>query len=77
MKLLEYFPSVVAITAVLGVQFFPVIVGDMDNSGSLNAQLIHQITPRIRSKVAFQVELSSPDWTLMHVMKCVVDAFPF
>uniref|UniRef100_H3CD25 Translocase of outer mitochondrial membrane 40 homolog, like n=1 Tax=Tetraodon nigroviridis TaxID=99883 RepID=H3CD25_TETNG len=37
-------------------EFFPVIVGDMDNSGSLNAQLIHQITPRIRSKVAFQTQ---------------------
>lgn len=38
------------------VQFFPVMLGDMDNSGSLNAQIIHQITSRIRSKVAFQVE---------------------
>ncbi|MEQ2171630.1 Mitochondrial import receptor subunit TOM40, partial [Goodea atripinnis] len=35
-------------------QFFPVMVGDMDNSGSLNAQIIHQISSRIRSKVAFQ-----------------------
>ncbi len=31
------------------------MVGDMDNNGSLNAQIIHQITNRIRSKVAFQV----------------------
>uniref|UniRef100_A0AAX7VI66 Translocase of outer mitochondrial membrane 40 homolog, like n=1 Tax=Astatotilapia calliptera TaxID=8154 RepID=A0AAX7VI66_ASTCA len=35
---------------------FPVMVGDMDNSGSLNAQIIHQITNRIRSKVAFQTQ---------------------
>uniref|UniRef100_A0A3Q1G7H9 Translocase of outer mitochondrial membrane 40 n=1 Tax=Acanthochromis polyacanthus TaxID=80966 RepID=A0A3Q1G7H9_9TELE len=38
------------------VQFFPVMVGDMDNSGSLNAQIIHQISSRIRSKVAFQTQ---------------------
>lgn len=44
----------VIINATLFVQFFPVMVGDMDNSGSLNAQIIHQITNRIRSKVAFQ-----------------------
>ncbi|KAK2541640.1 hypothetical protein Q9233_000689 [Columba guinea] len=35
---------------------FPVLVGDMDNSGSLNAQIIHQLTARLRSKVAFQVK---------------------
>lgn len=43
----------------LFVQFFPVMVGDMDNSGSLNAQIIHQITSRIRSKVAFQARRQS------------------
>ncbi|KAM9385245.1 mitochondrial import receptor subunit TOM40B [Pholidichthys leucotaenia] len=37
-------------------EFFPVMVGDMDNGGSLNAQIIHQITNRIRSKVAFQTQ---------------------
>lgn len=31
------------------------MVGDIDNSGSLNAQVIHQITNKIRSKLAFQV----------------------
>ncbi|KAG7233631.1 hypothetical protein INR49_006769 [Caranx melampygus] len=36
-------------------EFFPVMVGDMDNSGSLNAQIIHQVSSRIRSKLAFQV----------------------
>ncbi|KAK2528063.1 hypothetical protein Q9966_010019 [Columba livia] len=35
---------------------FPVLVGDMDNSGSLNAQIIHQLTARLRSKVAFQTQ---------------------
>ncbi|XP_029022307.2 mitochondrial import receptor subunit TOM40B [Betta splendens] len=35
---------------------FPVMVGDMDNSGSLNAQIIHQLANRIRSKVAFQTQ---------------------
>ncbi|XP_008329299.1 mitochondrial import receptor subunit TOM40B isoform X3 [Cynoglossus semilaevis] len=37
-------------------EFFPVMVGDMDNSGSLNAQIIHQISSRIRSKFAFQTQ---------------------
>ncbi|XP_015247127.1 PREDICTED: mitochondrial import receptor subunit TOM40 homolog [Cyprinodon variegatus] len=37
-------------------EFFPVMVGDMDNSGSLNSQIIHQISSRIRSKVAFQTQ---------------------
>ncbi|XP_064900106.1 mitochondrial import receptor subunit TOM40 homolog isoform X1 [Columba livia] len=37
-------------------QAFPVLVGDMDNSGSLNAQIIHQLTTRLRSKVAFQTQ---------------------
>lgn len=39
------------------------MVGDMDNSGSLNAQIIHQITNRIRSKVAFQVKTLTAVWT--------------
>lgn len=37
------------------VQSFPVMVGDMDNTGSLNAQFIHQLTSHIRSKVVLQV----------------------
>ena len=41
--------------SLLLVQFFPVMVGDMDNSGSLNAQIIHQISSGVRSKLAFQV----------------------
>lgn len=36
-------------------QAFPVLVGDMDNSGSLNAQVIHQLSPGLRSKMAIQV----------------------
>lgn len=31
------------------------MVGDMDNTGSLNAQFIHQLTTHVRSKVALQV----------------------
>uniref|UniRef100_A0A8C8EYZ7 Mitochondrial import receptor subunit TOM40 homolog n=1 Tax=Oncorhynchus tshawytscha TaxID=74940 RepID=A0A8C8EYZ7_ONCTS len=34
---------------------FPVMVGDMDNTGSLNAQVIHQLTSAVRSKIAIQV----------------------
>ncbi|CAL8292393.1 unnamed protein product [Merluccius merluccius] len=35
---------------------FPVVVGDMDNSGSLNAQVIHQVSSHVRSKLAFQTQ---------------------
>lgn len=35
---------------------FPVVVGDMDNSGSLNAQIIHQVSTHVRSKLAFQTQ---------------------
>lgn len=31
------------------------MVGDMDNTGSLNAQVIHQLTKALRSKIAIQV----------------------
>ncbi|XP_059825683.1 mitochondrial import receptor subunit TOM40 homolog [Hypanus sabinus] len=37
---------------------FPVLVGDMDNTGSLNAQVIHQVTNRVRSKVVLQTQQS-------------------
>ncbi|XP_075868381.1 mitochondrial import receptor subunit TOM40B [Nelusetta ayraudi] len=37
-------------------EFSPVMVGDMDNSGSLNAQIIHQVTSGVRSKLAFQTQ---------------------
>ncbi|XP_028326621.1 mitochondrial import receptor subunit TOM40 homolog [Gouania willdenowi] len=35
---------------------FPVMVGDMDNTGSLNAQVIHQLSTAVRSKVAIQTQ---------------------
>uniref|UniRef100_A0A2I3HVY7 Translocase of outer mitochondrial membrane 40 n=1 Tax=Nomascus leucogenys TaxID=61853 RepID=A0A2I3HVY7_NOMLE len=37
---------------------FPVLVGDMDNSGSLNAQVIHQLGPGLRSRMAIQTQQS-------------------
>ncbi|XP_069796121.1 mitochondrial import receptor subunit TOM40 homolog isoform X1 [Narcine bancroftii] len=37
---------------------FPVLVGDMDNTGSLNAQVIHQLTNRVRSKMVLQTQQS-------------------
>lgn len=36
---------------------FPTLVGDMDNSGSLNAQILHLLAERIRTKAVFQVGL--------------------
>ncbi|XP_054638938.1 mitochondrial import receptor subunit TOM40 homolog [Dunckerocampus dactyliophorus] len=35
---------------------FPVMVGDMDNTGSLNAQIIHQLSTAVRSKIAIQTQ---------------------
>ncbi|XP_062866864.1 mitochondrial import receptor subunit TOM40B [Trichomycterus rosablanca] len=35
---------------------FPVVVGDMDHTGSLNAQIIHQLSSRVRSKLVFQTQ---------------------
>lgn len=37
-------------------EYFPVMVGDMDNTGSLNAQVIHQLTSAVRSKIAIQTQ---------------------
>jgi mitochondrial import receptor subunit TOM40 len=34
---------------------FPVILGDIDPSGNLNANFIHQLTPAVRCKFASQV----------------------
>ncbi|XP_063959532.1 mitochondrial import receptor subunit TOM40 homolog isoform X1 [Lytechinus pictus] len=35
---------------------FPVLLGDIDTSGSLNAQIIHQLADRIRSKFVVQTQ---------------------
>ncbi|NXD73904.1 TM40L protein, partial [Eolophus roseicapillus] len=35
-------------------QAFPTLVGDMDSAGSLNAQMLHLIAERIRTKAVFQ-----------------------
>uniref|UniRef100_A0A2I2YII4 Translocase of outer mitochondrial membrane 40 n=1 Tax=Gorilla gorilla gorilla TaxID=9595 RepID=A0A2I2YII4_GORGO len=40
------------------IEAFLVLVGDMDNSGSLNAQVIHQLGPGLRSKMAIQTQQS-------------------
>ncbi|KAH8266802.1 mitochondrial import receptor subunit TOM40 homolog 1 [Drosophila bipectinata] len=37
---------------------FPVLLGDIDPSGNLNANVIHQLSPRIRCKFASQVQES-------------------
>ncbi|OXU29856.1 hypothetical protein TSAR_003026 [Trichomalopsis sarcophagae] len=37
---------------------FPVLVGDIDPTGNLNANIIHQFTDRIRGKLATQVQRS-------------------
>lgn len=35
---------------------FPVILGDIDPAGNLNANIIHQISPNVRCKFASQVK---------------------
>ena len=36
-------------------QAYPVILGDIDNSGSLSAQIIHQFAQNVKSKLVIQV----------------------
>ena len=36
-------------------QAYPVILGDIDNSGSLSAQVIHQFAQNLKSKLVVQV----------------------
>lgn len=36
---------------------FPIMLGDIDPSGNLNANIIHQFTPRVRCKFASQVSI--------------------
>lgn len=35
---------------------FPILLGDIDSSGNLNANVIHQLTDKIRSRVVAQVK---------------------
>ncbi|XP_037938063.1 mitochondrial import receptor subunit TOM40 homolog 1-like [Teleopsis dalmanni] len=37
---------------------FPVLLGDIDPSGNLNANIIHQFTPQLRCKFAMQIQES-------------------
>lgn len=37
---------------------FPVILGEIDPSGNLNSNIIHQLTPQLRLKFVSQVSLS-------------------
>lgn len=37
---------------------FPVVLGDIDPSGNLNANIIHQLTPQVRCKFASQIQSS-------------------
>lgn len=40
---------------VSGQQVFPTVVGDLDSSGSLNAQVLLLLAERLRAKAVFQV----------------------
>lgn len=52
-------------------QSFPVMVGDMDNTGSLNAQVIHQLTSAVRSKIAIQVCREQPNIYLQSITNVI------
>ena len=34
---------------------YPILLGDIDPSGNLNANLVHQFTPRLKGKMVTQV----------------------
>lgn len=53
------------------VQSFPVMIGDMDNTGSLNAQIIHQLTSTIRSKIAIQVDKTVKSCKSLNVVSLI------
>lgn len=40
---------------------FPILLGDIDPSGDLNANIIHQFTPKLKTKFATQVSYLSLD----------------
>lgn len=37
---------------------YPILLGDIDPSGNLNANIIHQITPRLKGKMVTQVRMT-------------------
>ncbi|XP_069460780.1 mitochondrial import receptor subunit TOM40B isoform X2 [Ambystoma mexicanum] len=39
-------------------EVFPTLIGDIDNTGSLHAQILHLVTDRIRTKSVFQTQQS-------------------
>ena len=41
----------------VSLQSYPVMLGDIDTTGSLNAQIIHQLANRLRGKVVVQVRI--------------------
>lgn len=49
-------------------QVFPTVVGDMDSSGSLNAQVLLLLAERLRAKAVFQVIHGSCLHPLKHVL---------
>ncbi|XP_062453629.1 mitochondrial import receptor subunit TOM40B isoform X5 [Rhea pennata] len=54
---------------------FPTLVGDMDNCGSLNAQVLHLVAERIRTKAVFQDPVAVPIPFQTHQSKFVTWQF--
>lgn len=48
---------------------FPVILGDIDPSGNLNANIIHQFSPNVRCKFASQVIVTAATTSIIIVTK--------
>lgn len=42
-------------TQVSPTEVYPILVGDIDASGNLNANIIHQLTSNIKTKMVAQV----------------------
>uniref|UniRef100_UPI00358DDCC2 mitochondrial import receptor subunit TOM40 homolog n=1 Tax=Myxine glutinosa TaxID=7769 RepID=UPI00358DDCC2 len=48
----------VGVKQISPTECFPVCISDIDNSGSMNGQVIHQVTDGVRAKAAFQTQKS-------------------
>ncbi len=53
------------VVSIFPIQAYPVILGDIDNTGSLSAQIIHQFFPNSKSKLVVQVR-----YLISHASPC-------
>ncbi|KOB77463.1 Uncharacterized protein OBRU01_02539 [Operophtera brumata] len=56
---------------------FPVLLGDVDPSGNVNMNVIHQLTPEVRVKGAAQVGMVDSNWNIGAVLEKKLQPLPF